>query len=439
VRIRPNSSRRLKTVRGRRVITVPTEATAIGGVNLAQWVETERARLRSNSLETAFVFARADDPFDAKARFEIADVCLQAVREVTGRQNARLHALRHLVATEATTSVFLTDADMKALSPSLRLAPVPMGTGVALPRNLLGQVVELGHANPLTTLTHYHHMGWLLRSRSDAWLTARYANRLIVAPLLGVSLHTLDWANKTRPGRDKVLAWLDVGADVREVPSSPAVSVATKADGLPTPCASPGRWTARGLGALLKSVAGVGNLEKALLVEGAPVSAADPLRLLFLPMEARLGRRLLEETGRASARGAPRRRRVRRVAKGDSLEVLWSWFDGDELGRRAGIVVLAEAVYEYMQPAQGDRIALPPVEAAILRDMLQKAGINPNRIVSEPDHSGLEMLRILRARPASKEGGNEQSPSVTSASSDRYIGLVLKRVILVIRAAARCN
>lgn len=437
VRIRPNSSRRLKTLRGRRVITLPAQVTEVCGVDLAQWVETERVRLKSSRLETAFVFTPAEAPFDAKARFEIADVCLRSMREVTGRSAARLHALRHLVAMEATTPVFLSDADQRALSGSLRLAGVPTMKEVALPRDLLGQVVSLGHANPLTTLTHYHHMGWLLRSRSDARLADKYANRLTVAPLLGVSLHTLDWAIKKRPGRDRVLAWLDVGADVRSVPrtSGSTAQVDTSASAGPGP--STGRWTAQALGALLDSVVRVGNLEKALLVHGAPTSAAGPLRLMFLPMEGRLGRRLLEEAGRAPVAGVSTRRSIRRVGKGNALEVLWRWYDEDENGSRGALVGLAEASYEYLQPGHGDRIFLPEARAEELRQMIQKAGISSSRLVSERSAEGLVMLRILRDDPAAG-GTNADAPDgEVRVSPERYVGLVLKRVLLVILAAAR--
>jgi integrase len=436
VRIRPNSSRRLKTVRGRRVITLPAQVTAVGGVDLAQWVETERSRLKSSRLETAFVFTKADAPFDAKTRFEIADICLNAVREVTGRSAARLHAFRHLVATQSTTSVFLSDADTLSLSDSLCLTPVPTLKEVALPRDLLGQVVGLGHADPLTTLTHYHHVGWLLRSRSDARLAERYANRLTIAPLLGVSLHTLDWAMKKRPGRDRVLAWLDVGADVRTVPRAPASAAQSDASGSGV---STGRWTAGALGALLGSVARVGNLEKALLVQGAPTSAAGPLRLLFLPMEGRLGRRMLEEVGRAPVAGVSARRSIRRVGKGDALEVLWRWYDGDENGYRGTIVAVAEAVYEYLQPGHGDRILLPEANAEQLQTLIRKAGVPPSRLLSERGSEGIVMLRILRDDPDAGKAEGDGPEGEERVSPERYVGLVLKRILLVILAAARCD
>lgn len=431
IRIRPNSSRRLKTVRGRRVIDVPHTPPAGAELTLSQWVDVERARLRQRSLETAYVFTATDEPFDAKVRTEIAERCLEACRTVTGRKHARLHSFRHLVAMERTTPVFLTPEDQIALAGRLDFAPVrTRQNGVALPRDLLGQVVELGHADPATTLDSYHHVPWLLRSHSEARLAAQYVNRKTLSPLLGVSPHTLDWAAKQRPGRDRVAAWLDVGADIREVPGAPGPDApATEPAGSP----SPAPWTVKTLAALLDDVARVGSLEKVLAVRGERISAAAPLRLVLQPMEGRLGRRLLVERGRPTYRGAPRRP-VKRVGKGRELEVLWDWFEGDDNNRRTQVAQIAATLYEYLQPAQGDRICLPTAQAAQLRQLLTEIGVGTARIVREPDQAGLQIMRVLRVDPAATEKTDEPNAKGGAKAQDRYVGLVLKRTLLLIRA-----
>jgi hypothetical protein len=253
-----------------------------------------------------------------------------------------------------------------------------------------------------------------------------------------VSLHTLDWAIKKRPGRDRLLAWLDVGIDVREVPAAPVGASGSQPPvSKEAATAAQGLWTARGLGEVLDDVARVGSLEKVLLVRGAAVEGADALRLLFHPMEARLGRKLIEERGRARTPGHPRRV-VRRVGKGREFEVLWVWYDGDDEGRRDRIATVAAALYEYLQPAQSDRICLPPRHAKELRELMSEAGVNPDRMVREPVQEGLEVMRILRPAPAPAAGAAAE-PSNESASSiaDRYLGLVLKRTLLVTLAASR--
>jgi len=432
-RIRPNGSRRLKTVSGRRVVEIPAKATVQGGLTLGGWVEVERSRLRARSLQRAYIFSPADAPSDAKVRGQIAEVCLQSCRTVTGRRLSRLHSFRHLVAMERTTPVFLSDEDRVALEEHVQLAAVPtLHAGVALPRDLMGQVVSMGHADPATTLTFYHHLPWLLRSRSDAWLAARYVNRSTLAPLMGVTLHTLDWAVKQRPGRDRGLAWLDVAITPREIPNAPMTPIAPAPSGGKAEATSRHpRWNAQSLTALLDDVGRVGSLEKSLLVRGEDPGEAGPLRLQLLPMERRLGRRLLEERGRTTPTGAPRRA-IRRVDKGRQLEKLPVWFDADEGGRRAMIAELAEQIYEYLDPSQGDRIYLPPGPAQALQQLLSDLGITESRIIMETDATGLAVLRIRRAEPPS-------GPDMEGLAAERFLGLILKRALLIIRLAAHCS
>lgn len=437
VRIRPNNSRRLKTVRSRRIIVVPAEATSVGGLNLAQWVDAERQRLPNRSLETAYVFSPANAPHDATARRAIAEACLAAVREVTRRPNSRLHALRHLVAMESITGVSLTDSDREALSPNLDLAPVPTIRGLALPRDLVGQVVALGHANPLTTLTVYHHVGWLLRSHAEARLAAQYSNRLTLAPLLGVSIHTLDWALKSRPGRNRVHAWLDVAADVRQIPAE--VSEKTSPVGIEI---APGAdvnavvWTARGLADLLDDVRRLGNLEKALLLRGGSVTTADLIRLHLQPLEGRLGRRILEERGRERTEGAPRRP-VRRVANGKALEVLLEWFDGADTGRRAKILNLAELVFEYMQPRHGDRIHLPAHRADEFIGLIKKSGVDESRIELVKSAGSVAVVRLLEPVRKPAGDGGKSAKATPARTSQRYVGLTLKLILAIVSVANR--
>ena len=156
-------------------------------------------------------------------------------------------------------------------------------------------------------------------------------------------------------------------------------------------------------------------------------------------MEARLGRKLIEERGRARTPGHPRRV-VRRVGKGRELEVLWEWYDGDDDGRRDRIAAAAAALYEYLQPAQGDRICLPPRHAKELRELMSEAGISPDRIVREPVQGGLEVMRILRPAPALAAGAAAEPPSeLAPSTADRYLGLVLKRTLVVALAASRSS
>ena len=101
------------------------------------------------------------------------------------------------------------------------------------------------------------------------------------------------------------------------------------------------------------------------------------------------------------------------------------------------IVGLAESMYEYLQPAHGDRIVLPPVQAEMLRNLLSKLGIDPRRVRSETDQEGLEVIRILRHGAVPDNGDEDGSDAAPAA--DRYLGVALKRILLVILAASRCR
>lgn len=430
VRIRPNHSRRLKTQRARRVIEMPLVPAPAHGLSITDWVAIERQRLRYRHKETAFIFTSDDAPFDATSRKEISADCVDVCREVTGRSNARLHLLRHLVAMEHTTPVFLTASDRDALAAVVGLAEVPTQQGdLALPRDLLGQVVGIGHVDPDTTLRSYHHVLVLLRSRTDAWLAGRYVKRSILSPLLGVTPHALDWALKQRPGREKALAWLDVALPPREVPQANA-SAGVRADHTGSAAWSgdilDGKWTARSLDGLLKDVARVGSLEPALQVRGEDGAQAAALRLRILAVEARLGRRLLEEQGRARETGVPSRI-IRHVKEAREMEALLDWYDKDHMGRRTLLGGLADELWEFLQPLHADRIHLPERSMAHLHNLLLDLGVEPSRISYLPDASGLLVMRVLCREQTDKQ----------ARSAERYLGILVKRTMMMIRLATQ--
>jgi len=426
--LRPNSSRRLKTINSRRSVRLPSHLVSVGGMSLTEWAVADRRRIGQKRLERAFIFTGEAEPFSAAHRSRIAKICVDALRKTTGRSQPRLHALRHLVGMERTTSVFLTPEDRIGLVTSMDVesSSVIKG-GLAMPRDLARQVIELGHGNPRTTLLHYHHAPFLLRSRSDARLAAQYVNRTTLAPLLGLTIHALDWAVKQHKGRERGLVWLDVAVRIRSQPSpSPhrGHSLDESEDDT-TASTSLNGWTAVELGALLDDVGRVGDLAKVLLLCGAPAATAMTLRRAFIPMERRLGRRLLGEAGRSKAKGTPRRS-LRPLTASRSLEVLWTWFDQNEAGRRAILESIATDFYEHLDPIQGDRIYLPSKSAAELRRLLETIPLSPAQIWSELDEHGLSVLRVLRPQ----KGKGDQA----TGDKEQYLGLSLKRILLVIRA-----
>lgn len=428
IRVRPNRSRRLKTANARRFVELPLNTMRPDGASLAEWVAIERQRLGKRRLETAFVFSESDEPFDAKARGEIAEVCIDACRKVTGRRRSRLHAFRHLVAIERVTPAFLTESDLARLAEHTEMTSLETARGaVILPRDLHARVISLGHGDAATTLDCYHHLPWLLHSRTDAWIAERFLNRAVLAPLLGVTLHALDWAIKQRPGRDKGLAWLDVVVDPRCVPNTAPtpiqsfVEVGGEPPGVP---ALRNDWTARSLGELLSEVERIGSLEKALLVKGADIRDAEIIRIGFRSMERRLGRTLLADAGDKSVTSP--KRSVRKIHEAETLHVMWDWYDGDVDQRRARIAFIAEDIFEHLTPDQGDRIALSASAGRHMQHLLLCAGIASDQIVLERQVDGLEILRLRRSVL-------QDSDETRHQPNDRYLGMPLKRLMLVVR------
>lgn len=428
IRTRPNASRRVKTAHARRTVCVPLGATKVADLSLDEWAAIDHQRFAARRLETAYVFASNDDPFDAQVRREICDACVQACRDVTGRERPRLHAFRHEVAMERTTPVFLRARDRNAMAASMALAAVPTQRGtIALPRDLQAQVVAIGHGDASITLLSYHHIPWLLRSRPDARDAARYVHRTVLAPLLGVTTHALNSAAKSRPGRPRQLAWLDIQIDPRQTPAHgtsgqapdpPPITVVSEAQRLTGP------WTACTIGALLSAVSRGKSLEQIVQSMGGDAADASVIRTGFLQMEGKLGRRLLDERNRVV--GPKRARRaVRTLQASRILEVLWGWYDTANATLKQEVTGLAAQVYAQMQPGQGDRIWLRSPTLPLLQRLLVRAGIDEKHIVRESMETGLDAVRIRRVT-------RQAGPREDGLRVERYLGLELKRVLLVI-------
>lgn len=440
VQVRPNMSRRLKTPRATRVVEVPAGDTIEDSLTLTEWIKVERQRLPGERLETAYVFSSVDAPFEADSRSEIIAECMAACRRVTGHEGARLHHLRHLVAMERVTAVFLSTEDQEGLAASLSLAQVQTLRGeLAMPRDLLGQVIELGHVDALTTLISYHHLSWLFRSRVDAWHAKRYLNRSVLAPLLGVTTHALDWAVKQRPGRSRAAAWLDVAVAPRVIPlaSGPATSP-TNHEQPNNQEASLETWSAMALSDLLDDVARMGSLEKTLIVLGRDPSQADLIRSEVSVLEGRLGRRLLSERSHAGVAGAPKRM-LRRVDHARSVDVLLEWYDGDVDKRRQSIAGVAKRVCEFMQSDHRDRIHVPEAQAAQLEELLLSLGIDETQIESISIGAGIRSVRIRQLKKKAGPSAEKTASDATEprsnkppAHSDRYLGFALKRAFALI-------
>src|SRR3546814_16454992 len=88
---------------------------------------------------------------------------------------------------------------------------------VLLPRDLLGKVVEIGHADWRVTLRCYIHMQWLLRSLQDAAIGEKYMHRRTVAFATGLTLPAVDKVVQQAKDRGPSAAWFDHRSEERRV------------------------------------------------------------------------------------------------------------------------------------------------------------------------------------------------------------------------------
>lgn len=390
--IRPNHSRRLKTIGSRRTILLDRTLFGEAGNDPATWVEDERTRLPARRLERAYVFSAVDTPTDPSARVAIAHQCVQASLAATAGYRSHLHGLRHLRAMEQTTGVFLSGHDLAKLQSTLSPDPVQtLQDDLALPRDLHSQALALGHSGPDTTLRSYYHVPWLMRSRSDARLLRRFGQRTVVASLTGLSLHALNWSNKKNPDRSGHLAWLDVALQ-------PRVLINPKSPILPAPqddCPTEPLWpfpTARELWVFLDQARRMGSLEKAIKARGLGRIDLVQFRLAVSRMERRVGYRLLPA---AKTSGRYRPKKVPRFpSAAGKLEALLDRYDQKS---RGSIVRLAHSTMEHMSPVDEGCLLLPEAEALELKKLLET--FEPGITTLDESYQDGELV-AMQVRPA---------------------------------------
>ena len=422
VRIRANRSRRLKTRAARRAIALPAYVPRKDADSFRGWVEADRRRLLKWRSETQYVFAPLDSGRIATGRSEIADAVMQALRAASGRSHERIHRLRHLVAFERTTPVFLAPVDRDALAQVV--APIPeFRSGVALPRDLAARTVPMGHAQPTTSLRCYHHFPWLLRSRAERRVSAEYLNRRGAAAVMGLTLVGVDKVAHQHAGTPPAKAWLDHVAKEREEPRAACACV--------SPAAGKKPWSAVELGQLVKSVDRGKSLDDALMVLGAGLAEAPRIRGAFLLFEQRLGRRILSDKWIPNV-GMPQRV-IRDIEQAAELESWWRWADDDsDQTRRTEIEGLATRVWELMAPGDRDRVRVAGDDGNTLAQLLVEAGVDETLIQRQQLGMGFEFVRVLR--PSLREADGRQS---SQPAAVRYLGASVKRSLGVIWAARR--
>ena len=398
IRICRNRSRRIKTRAAKRTIHFDLRRRPEVG-QFSTWADMDGSRQQPWLRDRSFVFSPLDSPRSAEGRDAIARSCAAAISEVTGRSSERLHRFRHLVAFERVVPMFLSDLDLKWIS----TLPVDDSTHVnneaALPRDLLGVVVMLGHADWRTTLHSYIHLPWLLRSRQDAGLAKRYMHRRVVAFVTGLTLPAIDKITRGIEKGGEAGAWIDHFRRTRVVPSSREPEIAASSSSLR-------RWSAVDLHDLFKLTSRMESLEKAVASSGGGLVDLQAIKGLTVDAERKLGRRLFHDQLTHGQSGKARRV-VRRLEDAFSRELL-EWFTLDIAAERP----IFQRLFEVMSPLDGDAIYGP---AESIDALMVKLEHYPLIECSRGDQDGLSWIKVVRLRPTAPAGAAGRSKKISLA------------------------
>ncbi|PJJ96281.1 hypothetical protein CO641_13565 [Lysobacteraceae bacterium NML91-0213] len=396
VRVRRNRSRRIKTrAAGRTVFFDRRRQREID--RFEEWVSMDSLRQQAWRRERAFIFSPLSAPGSAEGRDAIAQACARVAAEVTGRRSERLHRFRHLVAFELITPMFLAGPDAEWLKGRGLDDQWEVWRDVLLPRDLLGMIVMLGHADWRVTFRCYFHLQWLLRSPQDAAIGKQYMHRRIAAFATGLTLPAVDRITQHAKGKDPCRAWFDHFREVRVVPLSER----------PAAKGSHGRarhWTALELDALFRLADRMKSLDRAIRSSGGGPEDERQIRRHLRIAERRLGRKLFREV--PAEPSFNKRQRVVRELDGDLKRFLLDWMgvlDGE------GAAVMRDLV-ESMSPTDVGVIAGSVEAIQALERQLQEC---PDIECSHGNAAdGLPALKVSKAvARAGHEDGNDKGDS----------------------------
>ena len=405
----PNSHRRIKTRAGWRTVDLTHRMDGDDARYLRGWIEAERARLPDAMRRGGYLFATIDSAVDVSPKRHVRRLAALAVGMFTGRSREQLHRGRHMCAGEGLAWFALASEDRDRLGFLRPLSPnLASPSGVRFPRDLHRHTAVLGHRRPLTSIKVYLHFGWLMRSRSDAWIQQR-VNRRTAAVAMGLSVFRADQIRQQNTGGSEMQAWLNQGLAPRRVNAEAAV-LAQKA---PEKALNVRHISAADIGQLLGWVERGVDAGSAALSVGLTREQMALLREAVAEYAAKIGRDFQSREENPDGAGTA----SRRMSAAHHLYRLWdisSRSDEDDEHRALGSVVTA--LFAHARSTDKDALVLPSREARLLQRLLVGCGHDEHLI--QINAHAMPALRVMRVK--------------RSARSERYAGLELKRILGVI-------
>lgn len=390
-RVSRNRNRRLKTRAALRRYFLNHRIAPASQEALADILAGEADRLPIWQRERAYLFTAATDVRDITVRSQVRAQAVEALAQATGRGTERLHRMRHLVAMEFLLWLFSHGRRPERRPDCLPLSEAELPEDVLMPRDLVRQVLLLGHVDPLTTATVYCHFSWCPALPSLRWIASRL-NRGTAAFAMGVTPAAVDKVVQRADGCDFADAMLN-HVLMQRVPvcagaEAPDVGLVDLAESIEQLGIEELRhileWGERGADLRLGGVA-----------MGSTRELAEKIHEAALLYERRTG---VLFGAQSDSKGKPVTRRHSASKHIWGLLEVGADFDTQRSRR---VVLIAEAAFSSAQVCHRGRVMLPRPEAESLLELLLQLG-HPKSGLQLRDVQGTPLVELRVRRTESK-------------------------------------
>lgn len=396
--VRPSRYRRLKTPAARRIIDVSSRLSRRERRLVFEWLAAEKARIGKAWRSTLPILSVHGEPKVRIAPEDLRDKSLEAIAAVIGRRS-RVHRVRHLVASEDLSAIWLSRLDWRALRRSRarakRLVIGRYGGNVVLPRDIREQGIRFGHRRSSTTVLNYFHMSWMTKSRAYAALH-HYETRHAAAVALGVSLAGADkilQRKKSNPGRkssrEAISAWVQHAFGERTTtPGNSEVRLPS----LPS-ARDPSPIRARLVGSMLRDIQRGLPPAQAVQTHGLNTKQFELLTQAIQEVEMKTGFRILP---RAVRHRRPRTARAFESAR--AADLIIDLMDNDSSEDQGAVRDLAQRHLLWANRTKRDELVWAARDVERLAQILLKLGVEESQILRFPvtGEAAFEKLVVLR-------------------------------------------
>lgn len=397
--IRPSRYRRLKTPAARRIVDCTKQLTKAEIRLVDDWLRAERLRLGASWKSGLPIFGKLENPEERVPTEDLRDATLEALKPAIGYRS-KIHRVRHLVANEQLSAIWLSKNDWRALrlarARSRRFRPGRART-LVLPRHIREQSAQFGHRFSSTTMANYFHLPWMALSRPHASLSP-YANRHCAATAMGVSPAAADKViQRTKGIKGSTDITARLSSWLLHIVKAPSPTPGRPARTIEQPSIPVTQMSARLLDRILRNAQRSVPLSDLALSYGLANEAADALNAAMREVERRTAFTFIPRT----CKGRPPRK-ARAFAGLEPLNRILDLMDVGSDEQQRLIAGLADTYMMWASRSARDSIVWPAREAERLERLLLGIGICHSRVLrtdaaAEP---GFQLVRVIRREGA---------------------------------------